>query len=66
MVSRGPFALKVVVLLKTSFTFPSSQYARMKALSCIYIVFNHALSLLRGRALGGFTGSVRIKSSGFR
>ena len=62
MVSRGPFALKAVVLLRTSFTFSSSQYACLNASSCIYTVFYHALGLLRGEASRCSTGTVRTKS----
>ena len=64
-VPRDPLASKVVVLLRTSFTFSSSQYACMKASSCIYIVFYHASGLLRGGASRCSTGTVRIKSDGF-
>ena len=64
-VSRGPFAPKVMVLLRTSFTFSSTQYASMKASSRIYTVFYHALGLLRGVASRCFTGTVRTKSDGF-
>ena len=65
MVSQGPFASKVTVLLRTSFSFSRSQYACMKASSCIYIVFYHGLGLLRGEASRCSTGTVRIKSDGF-
>ena len=51
-ISRVPFASKVTVLLTTSFTFSGSQYACMKAASCIYTVFYHALGLLSGRLVG--------------
>ena len=54
-----------MVLQWRSFTFSGSQYACMKASSCIYIVFYHALGLLRGEASRCFTGTVRIKSDGF-
>ena len=64
-VSRVPFASKVMVLLRTSFTFSSSQYACLKASSCIYNLFYHALGLLRGEASRCSTGTVRIKSDGF-
>ena len=41
------------------------QYACMKVSSRIYIVFYHAIGLLRGVASRCFTGTVRTKSDGF-
>ena len=65
MVSRDRFTLKLMVLLMTSFCFWGTDLCSERAPSCIHTVFYQGLSLLRDDALGGFTGSVRIKNDGF-
>ena len=61
----GSVRIKSNGFAKDILQFFRTQYACMKASSCIYTVFYHALRLLRGEASRCFTGTVRIKSDGF-
>ena len=61
----GTVRIKSDGFAKDILQFFRRQYACMKASLCVYIVFYHVLGLPRGEALGGSTGSVRIKRNGF-